>query len=262
MNTSDNRSKSKIAKSLMFKDKPLNSNSGEGNDLKFITILSILFIIAFFCCFITVIHYRLDKQIVEKCTNSFNWCKSIFTHEFCYNERRYVQIAPNETAFLVPLEDDNSCTDLQVLKKFKVDADAKRIRIPCRKMKTGRFTHKWVPTMMVVTVDRTPVTRQWVDQWYYDDLRAAGFEFTFYLNDSKVAKFLYTCGGASLETTSDIFVDYFKKSLYSFHLYNLEKSILENKEENKEDTIQDAIKSTVAYCNRYGVTVTIIARKE
>lgn len=76
------------------------------------------------------------------------------------------EIAPNETAFLVPLEEKaneggakfGSIEDLE-----QSVVRAQRVLIPQRKQSTGRMpgSFRWIPTMRVLKVDRSQVTREW-----------------------------------------------------------------------------------------------------
>lgn len=79
------------------------------------------------------------------------------------------EIGPNETAFLVSLEgnakDGQAKMDsLAFYEAAKVQS--KRIEIPQRWMQTGRrdYQGKWIPTMKLIKVDRSPVTRLWYNE--------------------------------------------------------------------------------------------------
>lgn len=85
-----------------------------------------------------------------------------------YHEEIYVEIKPNETAFLIPLEEGTQ--DAQVkfesadyLEQMKVAA--KRVYTPTIWHQTGhvRIKGEWIPTVVVVKVDRAPVTREWTE---------------------------------------------------------------------------------------------------
>lgn len=77
-----------------------------------------------------------------------------------------VEIEPNETAFVVPLEmgteDQKKLESIEFLKAQQVAA--KRIVIPQRERKVGRWARniEWIPTVRVITVNRSPVTRNWI----------------------------------------------------------------------------------------------------
>ncbi|MBF0550064.1 MAG: hypothetical protein HQK60_05975 [Deltaproteobacteria bacterium] len=76
------------------------------------------------------------------------------------------EIAPNETAFLVPLEgatkaEQGKFMSIEYLETAKVAT--KRITIPTRKKETGRnsWQYEWIPTMKLIKVNRTPIAREW-----------------------------------------------------------------------------------------------------
>lgn len=75
------------------------------------------------------------------------------------------KVQPNETAFLIPLEDgtenQQKLESVEFLKNQQVAA--KQIVVPQRYRQLGRmyWSGEWIPTMRVMRVDRTPVTRSW-----------------------------------------------------------------------------------------------------
>jgi hypothetical protein len=82
-----------------------------------------------------------------------------------YMEPIIQEVGPNETAFLVALEGDTKkdqarMDSLDFYESAKVSA--KRIEIPQRWLQTGRneaVDGKYIPTMRLIKVDRSPVTR-------------------------------------------------------------------------------------------------------
>lgn len=76
-----------------------------------------------------------------------------------------VVVKPNETAFVIPLEGDTKAQQkfesVEFLNAHKVQS--KRIEIPIRERSTGRLwnDYEWIPTVRVVTVDRSLITREW-----------------------------------------------------------------------------------------------------
>ena len=76
------------------------------------------------------------------------------------------EIEPNETAYLIALEGDTKdeqdmFKSVEFLESKKVAV--KRVSLSQRDVKTGRmpWEYKWVPTQLLVKVDRSPVTREW-----------------------------------------------------------------------------------------------------
>jgi len=81
---------------------------------------------------------------------------------------KFEDIKPNETAFMIPLEGESKggqakFDSVQFLEAKKVAA--KRIDIPQRQRDTGRWMgdFEWIPTVLVIKVDRTAITREWKD---------------------------------------------------------------------------------------------------
>lgn len=86
-----------------------------------------------------------------------------------YMKPIYEEVGPNETAFLVALEGNAiegqaKMDSLEFYEKSKVQS--KRIEIPQRWMKTGKNESEghYVPTMKLIKVDRSPVTRLWYNE--------------------------------------------------------------------------------------------------
>lgn len=83
-----------------------------------------------------------------------------------YQETLYESVNPNETAFVIPLEEgtkenQDKLKSEEYLQTKKVAA--KRIIIPTQWHQTGRRSHigDWIPSVRVIKVDRAPVTREW-----------------------------------------------------------------------------------------------------
>jgi len=85
-----------------------------------------------------------------------------------YHEDIYTEIEPNETAFLIPLEEGTQDAQMKFesadyLEEMKVAT--KRVYTPTIWHQTGhiRIRGEWIPTVVVVKVDRAPVTREWTE---------------------------------------------------------------------------------------------------
>ena len=83
-----------------------------------------------------------------------------------YQEEIYVEVEPNETAFVIPLEEgtkenQTKLKSEQYLEQKKVVA--KRIYTPTQWHDTGRmwWSGKYIPTVRVIKVNRAPITREW-----------------------------------------------------------------------------------------------------
>jgi len=142
-----------------------------------------------------------------------------------YNTPEFVDVAPNETAFVISLQGDNNSDTGQAqfqsedyLSKNRVAA--KQIEITHRWIDTGYGwgDGKWIPSVMVVKVDRSAVTRQWTedrdsgtdikDQAVYIESKdsvgfSIGWTCTGYIKEEDAAKFLYTHPSGSLAQVMD-----------------------------------------------------------
>lgn len=136
---------------------------------------------------------------------------------------RYEEIETNETAFVVPLEgaskgEQGKFMSVDYLAESK--AATKRISIPTRWRSTGRsgISGEWVPTVRIIRVNRTPVTREWTaerttgtseknEAVYVESLDSIGFgvgvNVTALVSEENAAKFLYYYAGLPLEQVID-----------------------------------------------------------
>lgn len=83
-----------------------------------------------------------------------------------YQEELYVDIKANETAFLIPLEQGTKTDQKQLKSQAYMEQHkvaTKRVYTPTTWHQTGRYESdgKWIPTVIVITVDRSPITREW-----------------------------------------------------------------------------------------------------
>lgn len=133
------------------------------------------------------------------------------------------EIKTNETAFLVPLEgaskgDQQKFMSVEFLKTAKVAT--KRITIPVTERSLGRmwWSYEWLPTIRVVKVDRTPVTREWTsdettgttkknEAITVESLDSIGFSIginlTASVTEEDAATFLYYYAGKPLSEVVD-----------------------------------------------------------
>ena len=139
-----------------------------------------------------------------------------------YQENIYVDIQPNETAFLIPLEEGTQEAQAQFksaeyLENQKVAA--KRVYTPTIWHQTGRLriTGEWIPTVKVVVVDRAPVTRQWKGEGEDGDVQkqdidveskesigfGIGITCTASVPEELASTFLYWYRGKTLEHVMD-----------------------------------------------------------
>lgn len=142
-----------------------------------------------------------------------------------YNTPEFVDVSPNETAFVISLEGNNNSDTGQAqfqseafLQKNRVAA--KRILVTHRWIDTGYMygDGKWIPDVMVVKVDRSAVTRQWTEERetgtgakdeavWIESKDSIGFSIgwtcTAYIKEEDAAKFLYTHPNGALAQVMD-----------------------------------------------------------
>lgn len=145
-----------------------------------------------------------------------------------YDKPEYFEIDTSETGFLIPLEGDGTqqakFQSEEYLKQRKVAA--KRVQITHRWSQEGRFTTdgRWIPTVRLVKVNRSPITREWMSQDVIDKAGnhrpsqsdqaiwiesgdsvgfSMGFTCTSYISEDDAAKFLYWYPSGSLQGVMD-----------------------------------------------------------
>jgi hypothetical protein len=133
---------------------------------------------------------------------------------------KFEEVKNNETAFVIQLEGSAQAKldSLEALQKMQISE--KRINIPQRWMRTGRWEHEgdWIPTVKVLKVDRSPVSREWSEEpdtgtskkneaiWVEskDSIGfSTGFNCTAMIKEENSAKFLYLYPNGSLTTIMD-----------------------------------------------------------
>jgi hypothetical protein len=145
-----------------------------------------------------------------------------------YDRPEYVEIDTSDTGFLIPLEGDTAQQDKfqseDYLRARKVAA--KRIQILHRWSQQGRLwiDGQWIPTVRLVKVNRSPVTREWMtsDSHSADGQHrpgpgdraiwiessdsvgfSMGFTCTAFIAEEDAARFLYWYPSGSLADVMD-----------------------------------------------------------
>lgn len=192
---------------------------------------------------------------------------------------QFVEIEPNETAFLVPLEGASlsgqaEFMSIDYLNNAKVAT--KRISLPLRKHSTGRlwFDYQWIPTMRVIKVNRSPVTREWTgdtttgtsskDQALWVESKdsigfGVGVNTTALVTEADAAKFLYFFAGKPLSQVVDENVRGKVNSILSREFANWD---LEKARAKKNDIFAVAAKETIESFAGMGVTISNLGLAE
>lgn len=191
-----------------------------------------------------------------------------------------VEIEPNETAFVIPLElgtgNQEKLESVEFLQQNQVAT--KRIVIPQRERKTGRFfwNIEWIPVVRVVTVNRTPVTRSWTEEPIVKNVKnsstgtlgveskdsigfSVGVNVSAHIEESDTAKYLYYYRGNDLANVMD------KNVREKVHTVLSQEFASRTLEECKVEkiAIRDALQTQVAdHFKKYGITITSIGLAE
>ncbi len=144
-----------------------------------------------------------------------------------YDVPQYEEIGTNETAFVVPLEGD-----VGQQAKFESEEHLKQLKVASKRIlitkrwspkgyETVGYDGEWIPTIRLIKVDRSPVTRQWstTDADAKVGSRTAsgaiwvesadsigfsmGFNCTAFIAEPDTAKFLYWYPSGSLSNVMD-----------------------------------------------------------
>jgi hypothetical protein len=190
------------------------------------------------------------------------------------------EIEPNETAFVIPLEmgteNQAKLESVEFLKENQVAA--KRIIIPQRERQIGRFGHQieWIPTVRVITVDRTPVTRSWTEEPETDKRKSdstatfgvesmdsigfsVGVNVSAHIEESDTATYLYYYRGGDLAKVMDQNV---REKVHTVLSQEFSSRTLQQCKIEK-GVIRDALDKQVAeHFKKYGITITSIGLAE
>lgn len=191
------------------------------------------------------------------------------------------EVEPNETAFVIPLEygteNQEKFESIEFLKEKQVAA--KRIVIPQRERQIGRFGHQieWIPSVRVVTVDRTPVTRSWVyDPKEYtqnngDSTRTFGVEskdsigfsvgvnISAFVDEPDTATYLYYYRGGDLEKVMDKNV---RERVHTVLSREFAARSLQESKTGKNEITAELQKDVAEHFKEYGITITSIGLAE
>lgn len=191
-----------------------------------------------------------------------------------YPREQLVDIGPNETAFIVPLEGDGTAqetADASSLKNAK-QIFAKRVSLPLRTRKVGRgwWNYEWIPTLRVVTVDRTEVTRNFIATSPNAEKNGAmalavqssepvkffvALTVTASILEDHAHKFLYSYRGKSLAEVVDHNVRSFLQSYFGHAFADLP---LQECQRTKAGIFDSAVAATEAEFEQFGVTINVV----
>ncbi len=196
-----------------------------------------------------------------------------------YDTPEFVTIEPHQTAFLIPLIGDTSnqasFESEEMLMEAKVAA--KEIEIPHRWVQTGRrsWCGEYRPTMSLIVVDRSPVTREWsesagtgtssANQAIYAESSEsicfhAGMNCSAQIySEGDAVKFLYSYNNKPL---SEIMDSEIRAMVESKFVEECAQRTL-NEILASKDEIMDSVRTYVTnYFAEKGITITVLGMKD
>jgi hypothetical protein len=194
-----------------------------------------------------------------------------------FDRPEYVEIDTSETGFLIPLECDSGAQarfqseDYLLARKVAT----KRVQILHRWSQEGRMNSdgKWIPTVRLIKVNRSPVTREWTTESLPSSGRVVrtdraiwiesadsvgfsmGFACTAFIAEDDAARFLYWYPSGSLSEVMDKEI---RARIQQVAAEVAAKYPLDSLRAKKQE-IADAVKKDVtSFFQTRGVTVTTI----
>lgn len=178
-------------------------------------------------------------------------------------------VGPNETAFVIPLEGDTTAQakfeSVEFLNKHKVVS--KRVELPVRERSVGRmwWEYEWIPTVRVVKVDRSLVTREWTTTVQdghpiavvsLDSINfKVGMNLTAFILEEDAAKYLYYHTTKPLAEVVDRNVRGYLQDKLSAE-FGTRK--LEDCKKERSAVIKQVEDITIKHFKEYGITISNI----
>lgn len=190
-----------------------------------------------------------------------------------YDKPEYVEIGPNETAFVIPMfTDENVKTEDQVHLNEGVEfyqknmVSSKLIQIPHKWIKTGRFANSgyYKETVRVITVDLTPHSGNWLQNDHnaikVETAASQGItipmSYTIRIKTEDAALYLSYYKAVDFQSVIDVQINRFfaQEAGKAFHS-------VEYKDVSKQRDIilQEAVEKTKAHFATQGITIDQLA---
>lgn len=188
-------------------------------------------------------------------------------------------IETNETAFVVPLEGESKKEQGKFMSREFLElakVPTKRVTIKVKERSTGRayWDYEWIPTMRVIKVDRSPVTREWtikdttgtavVDQAIHveslDSINfGVGVNITVFVSEEQAATFLYHFAGKKLSEVVDTNV---RGVVQGIMAREFGKRKLDKCKAEKNSVYAVAFTETAAHFEPLGITISSLGNAE
>ncbi len=199
---------------------------------------------------------------------------TIFSSCGPYKTPKYKNVGTNQTAFVIPMEVGTQ-TGQKMLKSVEFldqkKVSSKRIYIEQKKIENGYMpgSYDYIPTDTVVIVDRSPVTREWIDikgvtssgtthgpALNVESKESIGFVIpvnsTCTVQEEDAATFLYWYGGQDIGYVMDHNVRPFILDIFTKEFGKL---TLDNCQEHRNDVYDTMKNRTIKFFKQYGLTI-------
>jgi len=182
-----------------------------------------------------------------------------------------VEIKANETAFVIPLEGASKSKQGKFgsedyLNELKVAT--KRVIIPRRERSVGRmwWSYEWIDSVVVIKVNRSPVTVKWVkdEESDTDAIRVEtensivffpGVNITSSIKEDNTAKYLYNFPSKGLSKVLNTNVRSYVQGLLSSKFGEL---TLDECRKQKNRIFAETFEETKEYFADYGITIDML----
>jgi hypothetical protein len=182
-----------------------------------------------------------------------------------YDKPEFVEIEPNQTAFVIPLEGKSSEQGKFDSEEFLKNAQVatKRIEVPHKWVQTGRWnwTGKYLDTVRVVIVNRYPETREWKGKSTFvgeakDSVKFnQGLSATAQILEEDTSTFLYQYSGKKL---TDVMSTEIRNKIGSVLLEKYSTKNIEEIRADKGSIIAAVRKEVEPYFKAKGITLSNI----
>lgn len=180
-------------------------------------------------------------------------------------------VGPNETAFVIPLEGNSGAQEKFESVKYLADHKvvSKRIEVPVRERSIGRmwWDYEYIPTVRIVKVDRSLVTREWSPDTKgqaahavsVESIESIGFRvgvnLTAFITEEDAPTYLYFHTSKPLSDVVDQNVRGYLQDKLSRAFGQLK---LEECKQQKSAIFGVAEKDTIEHFKAYGITISNI----
>ncbi len=191
-----------------------------------------------------------------------------------YNEPKFVDVGPNQTAYVIPLSGDSSqqakLQSVEFLEQKKVAA--KRIQVPRGWVDNGYLPNSgyWQDQVMVLLVDRMPVTAEfhqdkagtkdadaiWIES--RDSVGfSTGFSITGMIKEEDTSLFLYRYKALDLK---HVIIGEIRARVQKVAASFAAQFILDDLRAKKNDMLAEIVADVVPFAAERGVTITTIGQ--